>query len=173
MAKKSWVSHNNKVFNKAIEEHRKKIEAKIQKMFNALANEIVDFIEQFDIYEGLPYWSGNLADGTGVGVYMNGRLMAYMPRQSATTPQDYGSIDNIWGTEYLFDALNAAQSSFSKGIWVVLFSTVPYAMMIDEEGATYTDVGFFSENLKGKLLDQFKIAFAKEFPSIAKQMTSI
>lgn len=168
---KSWVGHNNKVFQTMIEKHRKALEKAMRKMFNDLARGIVDYIETFIDIEGMPYYSGNLADGTGVGVYMNGQLMGYMPQPSATEPQEYDGNDNIWGTEYLFEALSAGEGEFAKGIWVVLFSTVPYAVMIDEEGAPYTDVGFFSETLKDEMLDKFKIAFAREFPNVAKQIT--
>ena len=98
---KSWVGHNNKVFQKAIAEHRVKLEVKLQKMFDALANDIVDYIEAFGEMGGMPYYTANLADGTGVGVYLNGQLMAYVPTQNATEPQDYGPISDIWGREYL------------------------------------------------------------------------
>lgn len=170
---KSWVGHNNKVFQKAIGEHRKKLEIKLQEMFDALANDIVDFIEGFGEMEGMPYFTANLADGTGVGVYLNGQLMAYVPTQNATEPQEYEGIENIWGREYLVDALMAAETDYPKGIWCVLFSTVPYAIEIDREGTDHTDEGFFSETLKDELLDQFKTAFAREFPNIARQLTTI
>lgn len=170
---KSWTSHNNKVFKKAILEHREKLEHKFQKMFDVLAHEIVDYIEDFGEMEGMPYFTANLADGTGVGVYMNGRLMAYMPVQNATEPQEYEGIEGIWGREYLFDTLYAAETEYSKGIWCVLFSTVPYAIEIDKEGTERTNEGFFSETLKDELLTNFKTAFAKEFPNIARQMASV
>ena len=170
---KSWVGHNNKVFQKLVAEHRKKLEIKLQKMFDALANDIVDFIEGFGEMEGMPYYTANLADGTGVGVYLNGQLMAYVPTQNATEPQDYEGIENIWGREYLVDALMAAETDYPKGIWCVLFSTVPYAIEIDREGTDHTDEGFFSETLKDELLDQFKTAFAREFPNIARQIKSV
>lgn len=168
---KSWVGHNNKVFQKAIVEHRAKLEIKLQKMFDALAHDIVDFIEGFGSMDGMPYFTANLADGTGVGVYLDGRLMAYMPTQNATEPQDYNGVENIWGHDYLYDALFAAETDYPKGIWCVLFSTVPYAWEIDRDGTNHTDAGFFSETLKDELLSNFKTAFAREFPNIAKQMS--
>lgn len=176
---KSWVGHNNKVFQKAIAEHRVKLEEKLQKMFDALANDIVDYIEAFGEMGGMPYYTANLADGTGVGVYLNGQLMAYVPTQNATEPQDYGPISDIWGREYLVDALFAAETDYPKGIWCVLFSTVPYAWEIDKFGTEnehcveLTPAGFFSETLKDELLKNFKTAFAREFPNIAKQLTTI
>lgn len=180
---KSWVGHNNKVFQKLVAEHRKKLEIKLQKMFDALANDIVDFIEGFGEMEGMPYFTANLADGTGVGVYLNGQLMAYVPTQNATEPQEYNGNENIWGHEYLFDALFAAETVYSKGVWVVLFSTVPYAVRVDVEGTvrqrgknkgeTKTPAGYFSDRLTSEMLKNFKTAFAREFPNIAKQLTTI
>lgn len=179
MAKKTWVAHNNKVFKKAIDEHKKLLELRIKAILVALANDVVDYIEEFGSIEGMPYYTANLADGTGVGVYMNGQLMAYKPKPNATEPQDYRGIENIWGAEYLHDALFAAETTFSKGIWVVLFSTVPYAVLVDsfgtttEEGDISTPAGYFSEKLKEEMLATFKTKFAQEFPNIAKQITTI
>lgn len=170
---KSWVGHNNKVFQKAIAEHRTKLEVKLQKMCRELADEVRLFIEAFGEMDHMPYYTANLADGTGVGVYLNGQLMAYVPTQNATEPQEYEGIENIWGIEYLVDALMAAETDYPKGIWCVLFSTVPYAIEIDREGTDHTDEGFFSETLKDELLDQFKTAFAREFPNIARQIKSV
>ena len=179
MAKKSWLQHNNKIFNDKIEKHKQKLQSKVQQMFGALAREIVEYIEAFGEIEGMPYFTANLADGTGVGVYLNGQLMAYMPAPNATEPQEFRGIENIWGTEYLFDALDAGSTTYNKGVWVVLFSTVPYAVLVDDFGTTRNDgsistpAGYFSEKLKTEMLNTFKIAFAREFPNVAKQMTSI
>ena len=49
--------------------------------------------------------------GTGVGVYLDGILMVYMPTQKATEPQDYGGVGNIWGTDYL-SCSNCKQQTF-------------------------------------------------------------
>ena len=60
----------------------------------------------------------------------------------------------------------------NASLWVVLFSTTPYAFMIDKNGSKYWDAGFFSQRLvKEQLLPKFKTAFAKEFPNIAKQLS--
>jgi hypothetical protein len=150
-------------------------------MFDALAHDIVDYIEAFGEMGDMPYDTANLADGTGVGVYLNGQLMAYVPTQNATEPQDYGPISDIWGREYLVDALFAAETDYPKGVWVVLFSTVPYAVRVDAEGTvrqrgknkgeTKTPAGYFSDRLTNEVLSKFKTAFAREFPNIAKQMS--
>lgn len=176
---KSWVGHNNKVFQKAIVEHSAKLERTLISVLDDLANEIVDYIEAFAEIESMPYYTANLADSTGVGVYLDGTLMVYMPTQKATEPQDYGGVGNIWGTDYLYDALVEGQSNFNKGIWAVLFSSVPYAVKVDDfgtthrDGSTSTPAGYFSEKLTSEMLKNFKTAFARKFPNIAKQLTTI
>ena len=176
---KSWVAHNNKVFRKAIAEHRAKLEKKLISVFDGLANEIVDYIEAFSEIDSMPYYTANLADSTGVGVYLDGTLMAYMPTQKATAPQEYNGNENVWGTEYLYDALWAGQANFNRGTWVVLFSSVPYAVQVDTygtehgDGSTSTPAGYFSEKLTSEMLKNFKTAFAREFPNIARQLTTI
>ena len=176
---KLWVGHNNKVFQKAIAEHKAMLEKNLISVFDGLANEIVDYIEAFSEIESMPYYTANLADSTGVGVYLDGTLAVYMPTQKATEPQEYGGNENIWGTEYLYDALVAGQTNFNKGVWVVLFSSVPYAVQVDtygtehRDGSTSTPAGYFSEKLTSEMLKNFKTAFAREFPNIAKQITTI
>lgn len=180
---KSWVGHNNKVFQKLVGEHRTKLEIKLQKMCRELADEVRLFVEAFGEMDNMPYDTANLADGTGVGVYLNGQLMAYMPTQKATEPQEYNGNENIWGHEYLFDALFAAETDYPKGVWVVLFSTVPYAVRVDAEGTvkqrgknkgeTKTPAGYFSDRLTSEMLKNFKTAFAREFPNIARQIKSV
>lgn len=176
---KSWVGHNNKVFKKAITEHRAKLEMKLISVFDDLAKEIADYIEAFEEIEGMPYYTANLADSTGVGVYFDGSLAVYTPTQKATEPQEYMGNESIWGTEYLYDALVAGQTDFNKGIWVVLFSSVPYAIKVDDfgtthrDGSTSTPAGYFSDRLTNEMLSNFKTAFAREFPNIARQITTI
>jgi hypothetical protein len=71
----------------------------------------------------------------------------------------------------LQDALQEGYRNFSKGIWLVVFSAVPYAFEVDAYGTIKNASGYFSEGIVGELLDQFKTAFAREFPNIAKQMS--
>ena len=176
---KSWVGHNNKVFKKAIAEHRAKLEKSLISVFDWLANEIVDYIEAFGEIGGMPYYTANLADSTGVGLYLDGTLVVYMPTQKATEPQDYRGVGGIWGTEYLYDALVAGQTNFNKGVWAVLFSSVPYAIKVDDFGTTHRDgsistpAGYFSDRLTSEMLKNFKTAFAREFPNMAKQLMTI
>ena len=48
---------------------------------------------------------------------------------------------DIWGHQYLSDALEAAsKEDYSKGIWIVLFSAVPYAFYIEDRDAFFSDI---------------------------------
>ena len=92
------------------------------------------------------YWHiGNLKDATGIGVYSNGVLEKYVPSQIATVPQSSGfhhrNEYDSWGHQYLSDALEAAsKEGYGKGIWIVLFSAVPYAFYIEDRDAFFSDI---------------------------------
>lgn len=185
MARRPWVQRNNEVFKSYMTEHKFLLEQRLSIVCQTLAEDVKIFIEAFDEMDNMPVDTGNLADGTGVGVYINGALRGYVPAQIATEPQnDKGrGLTNIWGTEYLQAALSESTSKFAKGIWVVLFSTVPYAVRVDSKGtvkkrgknkgATKTPAGFFSTTLRAEMLKSFKTAFAREFPNVASKMKSI
>lgn len=97
-------------------------------------------------YGQIPVKTGNLRDSTGVGVYYNGSLRKFSPSQIATV-----SRDGLWGSQQLSKALNLASSSYNTGLWIVIFSTMPYAMKIDNR------VGYFSEGLRDDLLNSLKV----------------
>ena len=71
-------------------------------------------------------------------------MTRYVPSQIATRPQssgfNYTNIYNIWGYKYLSDALEAASSEYSKGVWFVLFSAVPYAFYIEDRYNYFSDL---------------------------------
>lgn len=173
MAKKGWIKHNQDVFKKAIAEHSNALEKRMANVFHELAEGVKAYVESL---RDMPVDTGNLADGTGVGVYFNGMLKEYAPTPIADHPQTYEG-DLVWGKDYLQDALTyASMEEFSSGIWVVLFSAIPYAVRVDKEGTftkgkngepkVSTEPGFFSELLVPDMLNQFKLAFAREFPNI-------
>lgn len=83
-----------------------------------------------------PVWYGHLRDATGVGVYVDGHLTSYKPTKRALdSPQHHGSDTNIVGSERLEQALQEASGEFAGGIWIVLFSAVPYAYNVNTEGS--------------------------------------
>jgi hypothetical protein len=179
MAKKSWVSHNNKVFKNAFKHHCTNIQSGIRNVIQRLAEQMQQYISETTFNQGdgnMPFYTGNLSDSTGLGVYIDGVLTAYVPPKRAKVPQssgfNYTNIYDIQGYEELQSSLNDASKDYAKGLWVVLFSTTPYAFKIDERGSKYWDAGFFSEGLvKEQLLPKFKNVFAQEFPNIAKQLS--
>ncbi|MBO5874438.1 MAG: hypothetical protein J6Q35_05355 [Rikenellaceae bacterium] len=179
MSKKSWVAHNNRVFKKGIDAYVLAIKSGIRDVMQEAARLMHEYISDTAFNQGdgnMPFYSGNLSDSTGLGVYIDGILTSYIPPKRATSTQRSGfnhtNIYNIDGNQYIRDALQDASTEYSKGLWVVLFSTTPYAFMIDENGSKYWDAGFFSQRLvKEQLLPKFKTAFAKEFPNIAQQLS--
>ena len=171
MAKSNWVKHNQDVFKKALAEHRNALEKRMANVFHELAEAVKAYIEDWEA-SPVPVDTGNLLDSTGVGVYLNGMLKEYTPIPTADVPQSYMG-EEVWGKDYLQDALTyASMEEFSSGIWVVLFSSVPYAFKVNEwgteteDGKTLTPAGYFDEHLVPDMLNQFKLAFAREFPNI-------
>lgn len=175
---KSWTKHNQQIFNKKLTDYAQNLETRIKKVCHDLAEMVLSYIEDSSFR---PQFTSNLADGTGIGVYFNGALKEYMPTPRAEGPAAYNG-EEVWGKDYLADALTyASMRQFSKGVWVVLFSTVPYAVRVDEKGTKYvsgeragqtkTEPGFFSERLVEDMRTQFKSAFAKEFPNVVNQLS--
>ena len=154
----SHVSHNQKVFNKGLTGFSYKvIKAKLVAMCKNVAKTLVDVIDgNFVMPQGtaqFPVYTGNLHDATGVGVYSDGKIEYFLPTQKATDFQEYGTPPQFFfGSDLLRQAIISAATQFSKGIWIVLFSTVPYAYSINEFGSKWKrGVGFF-EILKNDLL---------------------
>jgi hypothetical protein len=93
-----------------------------------------------------PVWMGHMRDSTGVGIYNEGVLIAYRPNpmsqwhtEAATeaNTQKYGSTKSIIGEQYLQQALNDGLTKYHSGIWIVLFSAVPYAAKINAMGSSW------------------------------------
>ena len=163
----TWRQHNNKVFKNLMDKHKATLEKDLSDVMQKAAREMRDWL----MYGQTPFYTGNMFDSTGLGVYVNGTLTAYAPPPTAFEPQDYeGEI--VWGEAELNEALQQGYRTFSKGIWVVAFSAVPYAFEVDAYGTSISDAGYFSEDIVDELIAQFKISFAREFPNIAKQIKS-
>ena len=162
MAKKTWVKHNKTVFKSLLNKGTVDLEKRLTNVFYSLAESVKIYIEEIG---NLPHFTGNLADSTGVGVYHNGVLKAFAPMQSASMPQMYRN-EFVWGKPLLERALEEGSYKYPKGIWVVLYSTVPYAVKVDTKGTKRNPEGYFSQRLVDDMLNQFKLAFAREFPNI-------
>ena len=178
---KSWVGHNNKAFKKAMNEKKAELEKRVLGVLTFVARQIFEGVADTTYNQGdgyMPYFTGNLRDSTGLGIYYNGALDTLIPPKNAEQPQNYFQVGHwefdIWGFQFIREALDAT-SDFNKGIWVALYSTAPYAKYTDDNGTIkYWDAGWFSENIvQRRMLPMFKTAFAREFPNIARQLTII
>lgn len=138
------MPHNLNAIKKRCRYHIENVsQPKLVAMLKDVAQKIAN---EIDTITSIPNYTGNLRDSHGVGVYMNGVLSSFVPTQTATRAQRSGfhgrNETNIWGTEYVSQALQDATTDFSDGVWIVLFASVPYAFYINE---THPKAGFFDE----------------------------
>ncbi len=151
------TAHNSKVFSAGLRKFADGIKLKIADMLKSVAQTIVGVIDgNFAPPKGteqFPIWSNNLHDATGIGVYVDGRLYSFIPTARATEAQSDGGTKGIFGSSLLQQAISNASTQFSTGVWIVLFSSVPYAYKINTQGSKLgRGVGFF-EALKQTLLN--------------------
>lgn len=115
------------------------------------ARELVTAIDggQYNI----PIFTGNLSDATGCAIYADGTIRAFIPTKKAIHDQACGLNGTSWrdinGNEFLTRTIQDASARFSKGIWFVIFSAVPYAVYINQSGSPKgRGQGFFEEIVK-------------------------
>lgn len=133
---------NLDIIHKGLTAYSKKIENRLLSVLFEVADDLVYWIEGSG---EIPVATGNLHDSTGVGVYSNGYLRKFSPTQIATVERD-----GLWGSQQLSKALSLASSEYTSGLWIVIFSTMPYAMKIDGR------MGYFSEGLRNDLVNGLK-----------------
>ena len=153
---KNYASHNKMVFKSTLEDAKYRISrplltAKLRKIAVDMVDEIDGNLWNND--DTFPIWTSNLHDSTGIAVYDYGAITSFIPPQYAIEPQEYEDIQNIWGSQYLKDFINENAGKFSQGIWIVLFSAVPYAGLINEVGSPWPWVR--GENFFGSLKEMF------------------
>ena len=141
-SKAGWMKANNKVVGNKINDFFDKATEALLKEIYKVAEDVMEYIDSQKV---IPIYTGNLKDATGIGVYSNGVLKKYVPSRIATVPQSSGfhhkNEYDIWGHQYLSDALEAAsKEEYGKGIWIVLFSAVPYAFYIEDRDAFFSDI---------------------------------
>ena len=141
-SKAGWMRSNQKLIERRIDEVSNNSLAGLLDVLDKVAQDVMEYIDSQKV---IPIYTGNLKDATGIGVYHNGVLKSYVPSQIATRPQSSGfhhkNVYDIWGHQYLSDALEAAsKEDYSKGIWIVLFSAVPYAFYIEDRDAFFSDI---------------------------------
>lgn len=155
-----FTAHNRKVLKIGLKHAESEIKAQLESVLREVAQKLVDTIDgAFSPVtpkggnQQFPVWQGHLHDATGVGVYVDGRLSSYLPTKKGVGKQTASGIKGIDGSDYLQNALNGAVSEYSKGIWIVLFSAVPYAYMINKEGSSWGRGAGFFERIKSILID--------------------
>lgn len=136
---------NLSIFNKGVREYAKTIELKIESVLARVAEDVVIYIEGA---AAIPVQTGNLQDSTGIGIYRNGSLRKYVPVKIAQEQRD-----GKWGSDELLKALSMASTDFTTGVWICLFSTMPYAIKIDEKYNYFDDdvVADMVRNVKSRL----------------------
>lgn len=154
----NYTAHNSKVFKDGLNDYAERvIKVKLVAMLKSVAQTLVGIIDGSFVMptgsEQFPVCTANLHDATGVGVYADGAIQHFIPTARATMSQSYGGVDGIFGSTLLQTAISNGATQFSKGIWIVLFSAVPYAYKINTQGSPWErGVGFF-EALKQNLLN--------------------
>lgn len=153
----TYTTANAKIFKQGLEDFAKKQATMFETALRNVAQMLVDRVDQLFTpmppyapggNPSFPVWEGQMHDATGVGVYINGKLASYLPTKKGLYPQRdaKSGATNIIGSEYLMNALNAATTTFSKGIWIVLFSAVPYAAKVNTIGSPWgRGVGYFDQ----------------------------
>lgn len=161
---KNYAARNMAIFKKGIRAYARDISDELIDRLEEVARRMVEMIDgNFDPIDTrnrpsgnaqFPVWTANMHDATGVGVYSDGELAKYVPTKQARWKQSNGSPrrSGIDGAKELEDALNEGLMDFGSGIWIVLFSAVPYAYHINEEGSKIgRGQGFFDETSEGML----------------------
>lgn len=115
---------------------KRKIQPVLVSNLRRIAQRIVGIIEGSFTLDSMqfPVYTANLHDATGVAVYVEGMVSSFIPVQRATKEQSSG-YTFVYGSEALRNAIALAASTFSSGIWIVLFSSVPYAAKINDIGS--------------------------------------
>lgn len=153
-----YTAHNSKVFKVGLNDYAERVvKAKLVAMLNGVAQTLVGMIDgSFVMPDGttqFPVDTANLHDATGVGVYADGAIQHFIPTAMATKAQSDGGVRGILGSPLLQAAISNGATQFSKGIWIVLFSTVPYAYKINTQGSKIGRGAGFFEALKQTLLN--------------------
>ena len=143
----NFTAQNSSVFHSGTKNYIEHVvKPKLEAMLRKLAQDTVSYIDgAFSPIpphapggnELFPVWEGQLRDATGCAVYIDGRVSSFIPTSKGRYLQhdEESGIENIDGTEFLKNAIELASTRFIKGLWIVLFSAVPYAFRINTEGS--------------------------------------
>lgn len=134
-----WVAHNHSVITNSINLFIEETRKKIIKALRGVADQMLTYIDnETDL--SIPVFTGNLHDATGVAVYVDGvtnylRIPTKIATRKQSTGPSMGSRRYIDGHLFLQQSIVEGQSVYNKGIWIVLFSAIPYAAHIDTLGS--------------------------------------
>lgn len=142
------MDNNAEIFKRGLLEYAKRIEQQILMVLDNVAKKV---LEAIDGNSDMPWFTGNLLDSTGIGVYYHGSLRKYTPRKIANEPQYYEGEENIWGFKKLEEALMMGQTLYSQGIWIVIYTAVPYAFELNEFDDNH--LGFFDNYVLDELVE--------------------
>ena len=143
----NFTAQNSSVFHAGTKNHIEHVvKPKLEAMLRKLAQDTVSYIDgAFSPIpphapggnELFPVWEGQLRDATGCAVYIDGRVSSFIPTSKARYKQSdkVSGIVDIVGSVFLKNAIELASTRFIKGLWIVLFSAVPYAFRINTEGS--------------------------------------
>ncbi len=163
-----YHADNVKVINKGMVNHIDKVAKPIIiGHLKAVAQRFVDIVDgrfvPFDHplpyggNEDYPVWYGQMHDATGVAIYDDGTTISYLPTKKALDSQpqhDAGTGEgNIIGNTYLRNAIHEGATKFNKGLWMVVFCSVPYANIVNVKGSPWDRGKKFFDTLTQEVFD--------------------
>lgn len=150
-----WSAHNQAVVNKSVKDfiaqQKRLLVAKLRKVAKEMLDNVdIGFVrppfkpggsDQF------PVWTGQMADSIGLGLYIDGVTEYLMAPKNSIEFQTSGNYQGkIYGHELLQQMITITAAKYPQGIWMVLFTAVPYAQSVDSFGSPADrGVGFFTK----------------------------
>lgn len=151
-SRRGYTAYNKSVLMKGLTAHVKNVVT--PELVNVLKRVAQQIVTAIDMGNYIPEYTGNLHDATGVAVYADGAVVWFQPTSKHATKKaksGFGGVNHyeIDGNEFLTRTVAEASATFAKGVWFVVFSTVPYAYYIDANGSPLgRGQGFFNKTWK-------------------------
>lgn len=147
-SRRGYTAYNKSVLMKGLTVHVKNVIT--PDLVNVLKRVAQQIVTAIDTGNYIPEYTSNLHDATGVAVYADGAVVSFLPTKKATkkAKTGFGGVNHygIDGNEFLTRTIAEASTTFAKGVWFVVFSTVPYAYYIDANGSPLgRGQGFFKK----------------------------
>lgn len=162
-----WTSHNRSLAKSKLQtflnEKRKQLVSQLRANADAMVMQVDRGFSPIPPYHGggneqYPVWEGQMRDSTGVGLYVEGRTEYFMPAPKARNTQfsdNYGN--DIVGHELLNESITQGAATHPYGVWLVLYSSVPYAEQVNRVGSPwFRGIGYF-DTLKRSLTESIQM----------------